>query len=505
MAHYNNNAVLIKRQLLVSIIKLLLEDKLEDEVDRIPYEMTKGADYESIRCCVYHDRSILKTRILARLGFSIEDYIEDGSSLVPQVRKALKRKKIEGPILTVLDEACNACIKTQYLITDACQGCLARPCTMNCPKKAISFSRNRADIDKAKCINCGICLQACPYHAIIKIPVPCEEACPVDAIAKDNDGKERIDFTKCVFCGNCIRTCPFGAMMDKSQIVDVINAMKSGKKLSAMIAPAIAGQFRATLEKLVGALKQAGFDEVYEVALGADITARKEAEEFAERMERDESFMTTSCCPSYIEMVKKHLPDLKSHVSNTRTPMHYTAEIAKKDHPDYGRVFIGPCLAKRKEGIDDPLIDYVLTAEEIGALFTAMDINVMEAEDGIAAGGNARKEGRSFPWSGGVAEAVKLNLKAISQFKSVPASGRGKNDSKTVLVDVMSSFEPVRIDGFTKEGVQTLKDWSLGYNTGTILEVMACPGGCISGPMVIANPKIALNQVKKLAEEGSHE
>jgi iron only hydrogenase large subunit-like protein len=253
-----------------------------------------------------------------------------------------------------------------------------------------------------------------------------------------------------------------------------------------MIAPAITGQFRTSLEKLTGALKQAGFDEVYEVALGADITAQKEAEEFAERMEKGESFMTTSCCPAYIELVRKHLPDLKSHVSGTRTPMHYTAEIAEKDHPDYVRVFIGPCLAKRKEGIDDPLIDYVLTAEEINALFIAMNIDPVKAEDGIAAVGKAKMPGRSFPWSGGVAEAVRQNLKDIP---------------KTVSVDVMSSFKPVSVDGFTKEGLQTLKDWSLGNNTGTILEVMACPGGCISGPMVVANPKIALNQVKKLAEE----
>ncbi|MDR3335955.1 MAG: monomeric [FeFe] hydrogenase [Treponema sp.] len=474
--NYNNNAVIIKRDLLVSIIKLYLEGKLEEEIDRIPWKMTSGKDYQVIRCCVSHDRAILRTRIVARLGFSIEEFEDDGSSLADWVRKAIGRDHVTGPMLTVLDDACNACIKTQFLVTNACQGCLARPCQMNCPKKAVSIANNHADIDKSKCVNCGICLQSCPFHAIIKIPVPCEESCPVGAITKDEYGKERVDYQKCVFCGNCTRECPFGAMMDKSQIIDVLKAKKQGRRISVMIAPAIAGQFRGTLGQLTGALKKAGFDEVYEVALGADITARKEAKEFAGRMEQGEPFMTTSCCPAYMEMVKKHLPALAPRVSDTRTPMHYTAEIAAREHPEDLRVFIGPCLAKRKEGIDDPLIDYVLTAEEIGALFTAMGIDAAAGEEAANAGGPAKKYGRNFPWSGGVAGAVQGNLAKAENFK------------------------PVCVNGFNKEGLKTLKEWAEGRNTGNILEVMACAEGCIAGPMVIANPKIAINQVKKLAE-----
>ncbi|WP_251106203.1 monomeric [FeFe] hydrogenase [Breznakiella homolactica] len=475
--HYNNNAALIKRELLVSIIRLFLEDKLEEGIDRIPYEMTSDKDYQPIRCCVFHDREILKTRMLARLGFSVEGYEDDGTSLAVYVRKALDRKKIEEPILTVLDDACNACVKTQFLVTNACQGCLARPCYMNCPKKAVSMADGHAVIDKEKCVNCGICLQVCPYHAIIKIPVPCEEACPVGAISKDSDGKERIDYEKCVYCGSCMRECPFGAMMDKSQIVDVLAAKKAGKKLSALFAPAVAGQFRASLGKLINALKLAGFDEVYEVALGADITAEKEAKEFAERMERGEPFMTTSCCPAYVQTVKKHIPGLAPRVSETRTPMHYTAEISAREHPDHLRVFIGPCLAKRKEGIDDQLVDYVLTAEEIGALFVAMDIDVMAVEE-TAVERPAKTGGRSFPWSGGVAGAVKLNLAE----SSIP------------------EFRPELVDGLNKEGMKILKTWSDGNHTGNILEVMACSGGCVAGPLVIANPKVATTQLKKIAE-----
>lgn len=475
MMHYNNNAALVKRELLISLIKLMLEDRLEDGIDKIPYEMTREKDYQPIRCCVHHDREILKSRLLARLGFSVEQYVDDGTPLAVYAREALKREKITAPILTVLDEACNACVKTQFMVTNACQGCLARPCMMNCPKKAVSIVEGHAVIDKDKCVNCGICQQVCPYHAIIKIPVPCEEACPVGAISKDANGKERIDYEKCIFCGNCMRECPFGAMMDKSQIIDVLAAKKRGKKLAALFAPAVAGQFKASLGKLVAALEKAGFDAVYEVARGADITAEKEAHEFAERMERGEPFMTTSCCPAYVEAVRKHLPALKSRVSDTRTPMHYTAELAAREKPDHLRVFIGPCLAKRKEGIDDPLVDYVLSVEEIGALFVAMGIDVAEMEE-KALEKEALSGGRSFAWSGGVSTAVQAYLPAHIPFKGEA------------------------IDGLTKESFRVLKSWVEGKNTGNLLEVMACTGGCVAGPSTITNPKVATMQLKKIAE-----
>ncbi|HQB89556.1 MAG TPA: 4Fe-4S binding protein, partial [Treponemataceae bacterium] len=196
--HHNNNAALVKRELLIALISAMLDDRLESDIDRIPYEMTSAPDYEPIRCCVQHDRQILKTRLLARLGFSVEDYSDDGTPLAVYAKQALERTGVTGPILTVLDDACNACVKARYLVTNACQGCLARPCMMNCPKKAVRVVDGRAVIDTDLCVSCGICMRECPYHAIIEVPVPCERACPVGAVSKDEQGKERIDYSKCV-------------------------------------------------------------------------------------------------------------------------------------------------------------------------------------------------------------------------------------------------------------------------------------------------------------------
>lgn len=487
MLNINNNAAQIKREILIRITKLQLEGKLQDGVHYIPREMApKGS--QPLGCCIFHDREILRQRVIARLGCSVEDY-DDEKKLAEYADEALNRDKPTWPMLTVLDEACNACVRTHYMVTNGCQACIARPCMMNCGKKAISISGGRAHIDSEKCVNCGLCMQNCPYHAIIKIPVPCEEACPVGAISKDENGKERIDYHKCIFCGNCMRECPFGAMMDKSQLIDVVKHIMSGKQVVAFYAPAIAAQFRAASGQLEVALKAAGFADVLEVALGADITADREAHEFEERMSRGDKIMTTSCCPAYVRAVHKHVSSLDPCISDTRSPMHYTAELAKQKYPDCISVFIGPCLAKRREGMDDEFVDYVLSAEEIGALFVAKELDIasfpaskaQDTENGVPTA-----SGRNYAISGGVAESVKIRLK-----------------NPEIL-------RPAIINGLSKEGMKQLTQFGKIQSgetpytdtTPNLVEVMACEGGCIAGPSVITNPKVAAFQLKKYVESG---
>ena len=486
MLNVNNNAAQIKREILVRIARLQLENKLEDGVHYIPREMAPRGS-EPLGCCIFHDREILRQRVMARLGCSVEEY-DDEKKLSEYAKEALEREKPTEPFLTVLHDACNACVKTQFMVTNACQACYARPCMMNCGRKAIIVQNGRARIDSEKCVNCGLCMQNCPYHAIIRIPVPCEEACPVGAISKDENGKERIDYSKCIFCGHCMSECPFGAMMDKSQLVDVLKHVMNGKKVIAMYAPAIASQFRATSGQLEKALKASGFFDVVEVAIGADITADKEAHEFEERMEKGELLMTTSCCPAYVRAVKLHVPELLPCVSDTRSPMHYTAELVKKENPDCISVFIGPCLAKRKEGQDDEYVDYVLSVEEIGALFIAKEIDiakqVVEECEGCK---KPTASGRNFAVTGGVAEAVKVRLKSPEKLRPAVINGLDKAGIKT-----LTNY------GKIQAGIMKHSD-----DTPNLVEVMSCEGGCIAGPSVISNPRIAANQLKRYVESGS--
>jgi [FeFe] hydrogenase (group B1/B3) len=484
MLNINNHTSRLKREILVRIAQLQFEGKLAEGVHDIPRKLAPVGG-NSIRCCIYHDREILRHRVIAWLGCGLENY-NDEKRLAEYVHEALAREKPTWPILTVLDLACNSCVRSHYMVTNACQACVARPCVLNCGKKAIEIKQGKAVIDSEKCANCGMCLQNCPYFAIIKIPVPCEEGCPVGAITKNEDGRECIDSDKCITCGNCMSECPFGAMMDKGQLVDVIKHIMNKKNVVALYAPTAAAQFRVESGKFEGALLAAGFSNVVEVALGADITADSEAVEFTERMERGDKMMTTSCCPAYVRAVHRHVPELTDCIPSTRTPMHYAAEIAKKEYPNCITVFIGPCLAKRLEGMNDDLVDYVISIEELGALFVAKEIDVAEAAP-APSNKLPTSTGRNFAKSGGVAQAIKARLKDPSILKVALIDGLDKAGMKS-----LAEF------GKIKTGKLPHAD-----DTPNLIEVMSCQGGCIAGPSVITNPKVALSQLAKYAESGA--
>ena len=288
----------LKREILVRLIKSFLSDNFEENTRLIPYDMRPKGHEVPYRCCIYKERAILRDRTVAGLGLSIEE-TDDSELLSTLAKKALERKEPEDKPLTVLTTACKGCVPARIYVTDLCQGCVARPCVNTCKFGAISVQNGKSVIDPAKCKNCGMCAQVCPYQAIQKIIVPCENACPVGAIAKGEDGHAKIDFEKCISCGKCVSACPFGAVHEKSQIIDVLKNIKSGKKVIAMVAPAIMGQLPCTPQQLKEAIQELGFADVYEVAQGADVTTKTEAAEFVERLEHGAEFMTTSCCAGY--------------------------------------------------------------------------------------------------------------------------------------------------------------------------------------------------------------
>jgi len=477
-----NDAQHTKRGLLIKIIKEFHNGTLYDNVDRIPYDMRPKKN-DSTRCCVYKDRAILKYRIMAMLGIGVENETDELKTLSKYLDDAKKRTKPDSDILSVLDVACSHCITSRHMVTNACRGCFARPCVNNCPKKAISVSGGQAKVDPDLCINCGKCLNVCPYHAIIKVPVPCEDVCPVDAIKRDEKtGKQHIDFNSCISCGKCMTACPFGAILERSQIIDILHALKSGKKLIAMVAPAIIGQFSGKIGQIASAIIKSGFHKMVEVALGAEITTEHEVKDFTDRMERGEKLMTTSCCPAYMETVRRHVPEMLPFVSRAKTPMQYTAEKIKKDFSDAITVFIGPCTAKKKEASKDINTDYVMTFEELGAMFAAFEIDVA-SEKAILLEHDIKGYARGFARSCGVSSAILDKMKNVNTGIQFP--------------ELKGDF----INGIDKKAVKQLKLHAKGKLPGNFLEVMACEGGCVGGPCAIGKIKLAIKAVEKFASE----
>ena len=471
-----SNTTHLKREVLVRLIKAYLKNDLGKAVDKIPFEMRPKNAEVPFRCCIHKERAILRQRAIASLGHSVEND-DEITMLSEYAQKAAEREKPDEDILTVVETACKGCVPSRVYVTDLCQGCVARPCVSACSFGAIEIKNGKSVIDGEKCRNCGKCMQVCPYSAIVKLKVPCEDACPVNAITKNEAGHAEIDFDKCISCGACVGACPFAAVHEKSQVFDILKQIHANKKVIAMVAPAIVGQLPVSVNKIAQGLIKIGFSEVYEVAQGADVTARTEAKDFQERMERGDEFMTTSCCAAYNELVEKHVTGLKPFRSETRTPMHYTAKIVKEEHPDAITVFVGPCVAKRKEAQKDEYTDFVINFEEMGALFVAFDVELAELEDYQFAN-EASKEGRNFAITGGVAESVKVASKDFTE------------------------IFPTCVDGLNPKSVREMKTWAKNGQCplGNLVEVMACPGGCVGGSACLNNKRITTKKIHEYAD-----
>lgn len=481
MGNTGNQTTHLKREILVRVIKAFLKSSekgnFEENVRLIPYDMRPKGCEVPYRCCVYKERAIIKDRTIAGLGISIED--DDERTLLSEyAKKALERKKPDDDSLTVLEAACKGCVPSRVFVTNLCQGCVARPCVTACNFGAVTLVDGKSVINGEKCVGCMKCVKVCPYSAIVKIKVPCEDACPVGAIKKNENGYAHIDFDKCITCGKCITGCPFGAVHEKSQVIDVLKHIKGDKKVIAMVAPAIMGQLPCTPQQLHTAIKGLGFSEVYEVAQGADCTTRHEAQDFTERMERGDEFMTTSCCAGYIELAEKHIPEMAPFISESGTPLYYTADIVKKEHPDSITVFFSPCSAKRKEALKNPNVDYVINFEELGAWFIATKTEVATCEE-TEFKTEASKEGREYALSGGVARAVQTLLE-----EDIP-------------------LKVHYVNGLTKQTVSELKKFAKKgeCELGNLIEVMACEGGCIAGNATMNALKTSFKQVSAYGEK----
>ena len=456
----------IRRNVFTEVSRLAYEGGDYSRIDLLPYSIVPG-EVARHRHDVFLERAIVQERLRLAVGLPLQPVAVRGpASAGIQEAADADDKFFEEPLVNIITFACNACPPKQIRVTDSCQGCISHPCRAVCPKNAIYLDKDKHSvIDQEKCIKCGKCVSQCPYHAISKIERPCAAACGMDAIESDELGRAKINYDKCVSCGMCLVNCPFAAIADKSQIFQIINAMKRGENVVACVAPAFVGQFGkdATPSKLKAAMRILGFADVVEVAIGADLCTVEEAHDFMEKVPGEQPFMGTSCCPAWSVMAKKLFPEFKDYISMALTPMVITARMVKKQNPAARICFIGPCAAKKLEANRRSVrsdVDFVLTFEELQGMFDAKDIDFAQIE-GEAANGmeQGSAAGRGFAVGGGVAAAVVEAISHIDPERQVKIDyGDGLRECRKMLLLAKS-----------------------GKRDGYLLEGMACPGGCVAG------------------------
>ena len=365
--------------------------------------------------------------------------------------------------------------------------------------------------DTSKCILCGRCIARC------------QNAHGMGILGFENRGFKTIvspaenrsfQNSPCIQCGQCVTVCPTGALMEKSEIDKVDAALRSGKHVVVQAAPAVRAAIgeefgypigTPVTGKMIAAMRRLGFERVYDVNFGADLTIMEEGTELLGRLTNKGVLpMITSCSPGWVNYAECNYSDLLPHLSSCKSPHQMQGAIIKSywakqngyDPKDVYVVSVMPCIAKKFEkdrdvmevdGIRD--VDAVITTRELAKMIRRCGIRFDRLPDedwDQDIMGDYSGAGVIFGVTGGVMEAalrtVYFKLTGKEYGKVVFEEVRGHEAGiREATIDINGTKVNVAIASGMKSAKVLLDEIRAGKSKYQFIEIMGCPGGCING------------------------
>ncbi len=403
-------------------------------------------------------------------------------------------------------------------------------------------------IDRTKCVTCGRCVAACRTKTGTE-SIKFIEVNGENIIGPDN--LKCFDDTNCLLCGQCVAACPVDALSEKSHMDRVKDALEDANKhVIVAMAPSVRTAMGELFKmgygvdvtgKTYTALRQLGFDKIFDINFGADMTIMEEATELIERIKKGGPFpMFTSCCPAWVRQVENYYPNLLGNLSSAKSPQQIFGAASKTYYPtisdiDPKNVFtvtIMPCTAKKYEADRPEMeneglrnIDAVITTRELAKMIKDAKIDFAKLENSEAdpAMGEYTGAGAIFGATGGVMEAALRTAKDFVEGKDLEnieyRQVRGLAGIKEATIEIGGDNYNVAVINGSSSLFDFINSGKLDEKKYHFIEVMACPGGCVNGggqPHINASDRLTMdirsvrasvlyNQDKNLKKRKSHE